>query len=89
MSYCPECAKADTRIAALEAENAGLKQDAARYRVLLANLESLVLRTDKGSTLTLTAARRGIEFARKGTDAVLDGLASLPAPEAQTKGAGS
>jgi hypothetical protein len=59
-----------------------MAKDAARYRTMLENLESLVLRTVKGSTLTLTAKNRGIEFSRKGTDAVLDGLGAA-APQAQ------
>jgi hypothetical protein len=49
-------------------------KDAERYRTMLANLETLVLRTEKGSTLTLNAAKRGEEFTRRGTDATLDGL---------------
>lgn len=51
--------------------------DAKRYRVMLANLQSLVLRTDGGATLTLKAERRGIEFTRRGTDATLDGLGDV------------
>jgi hypothetical protein len=52
---------------------------------MLANMESLVLRTDKGSTLTLTAANRGEANTRNGTDAVLDGLAGIvPAPTTES-----
>lgn len=53
---------------------AGLRKDAERYRKMLANLEKLVLRTKKGSRLTLNADKRGERVARLGTDAVLDSL---------------
>jgi hypothetical protein len=59
----------------LQAEVDALRKDALRYRTMLENLESMVLRTEKGSKLTLTAKQRGAEFTRKGTDATLDGLA--------------
>ena len=59
---------------ALDAAVAQERADAERYRTILANIETLVLRTEKGSTLTLTAKHRGAEFTRSGMDATLDGL---------------
>lgn len=71
----------DSTTAELLSENRRLKgeiellaPDAERYRTMLANLETMVLRTEKGSTLTLKAAKRGEEFTRRGADATLDGL---------------
>ena len=60
--------------AAMCAEVMKYRKDAKRYLTMLENLETLVLRTKTGATLTLKAARRGAEANRRGADATLDGL---------------
>lgn len=55
-------------------EYEAMRADALRYATILEHMESLVLRTPKGSTLTMTTSNRGSAFTRSGMDAALDGL---------------
>lgn len=53
-----------------------MRANASRYETILEHMQSMVLVTPKGSTITMRAENRGADFTRSGMDAALDGLAS-------------